>query len=393
VTRRPVILTVLLLAAAAIAGPTAPVAAQQEAPADASTSPVDAALVEWEKVATKSTALRMAALTRLAAFDDERVTVVLMEQLRAEGVSLQARRVLDLIALKPRGNIVPELRDLLTRPDAPPLLRQSTARAIGRQGNYGIDLLADIARNDDGKHDDALVTACELGLAAAADDRAWRALAALALRGGNNVQLRRLRLLDPARNVSAVTQARLKLVEDSDLALATAAWRGLAAEKNYKADRLLDDLIERVGANPPPPARADLVVGMAHVLPESAFPAFLRYASAGDSTTRGALRAAAPELGKNAALVRWLVTSGLDSDVPDERQVALAVLKHAPAASLQALLTKIRAGLKRPSRDTLEQAMALNELLAKDPTWKDDLLQLLRGNDAGVRTFALALLL
>src|SRR5262249_28127551 len=220
-SRAAAVLAVLL--ACAWAPPSAaqgPVGGAAAAPVDARAQrDVDAALAQWAKAKDGGEPERARALRRLAPCDDPRVTEALLDELDRAGVQPFAAQVLEAIGRRPRGNIVPKLRPVLLQDAAGEFVRRAAAVALGRQGSPGADLLPDCARGDlDVK--EAVRDAALDGLAAADDERAWRGLAPLALKGGTHQQLRVLRLLDPAKDIAAVTQVRLRLLHEGDAELA-----------------------------------------------------------------------------------------------------------------------------------------------------------------------------
>jgi hypothetical protein len=139
--------------------------------------------------------------------------------------------------------------------------------------------------------------------------------------------------------------------------------------------------------------RAELVTGLAAVMVAEHYDRFVALAAVDNAAVRAALRRVAPGLGQNAAFVSWLITDVLEREAPAERELALLVLHGAPAAALQPLLERVRRELRSRSRRSFELAIGLHGMLAKDPGWKDDLLQLARDGDATAKTTALSLLL
>jgi hypothetical protein len=317
----------------------------------------DAALAQWAKAKDGGEPERARALRRLAPCDDPRVTEALLDELDRVGMQPFAVQVLD---------------------------------AIGRQGNRGIDQLLDLARGDLDVKDAVRDVALD-GLAAADDERAWRGLASLALKGGAPQQLRVLRLLEPAKDIAAVTQVRLRLLHEGEAELAATAWRQLAQHGYADARDAFDALLDRIGRTPPAAARAELVAGLAPIVQPEQFADLLELAACADGAVQTALQRATPALGRNEAFVRWLTATGLERGDAAQRDVAFAVLRSAPAATVQPLLAKARAELAAHPTPLL--LTGLHDLLRADPAWKDDVLRHARGGDTAVRTTALALLL
>ncbi len=356
---------------------------------DAAAADVDAAISAFAAAAAPGPA-RAAALARLAAFDDARVTRILLDALQQASGEPFAVRVLDAIGERPRSGVIEPLAEVLQRAGAAEPTRAAAAAAIARQGNRGIDLLLDLVRAD-GTDADVRVASMR-GLAAAGDERAWRGLAPLALRGSTADRLIVLRLLDPAHGVAAVTQARLRLLQDSDPLLAAVAWRQLAGEGHAKARTAFEDLLERVGQSPSAAVRAELLQGLGHGLPADAYREFVRLAQDELPLVQTALRMVAGPLAADADFVRWLLAEVLDSKVASERKVALAIVAKAPVAVLQPLIDKVRAGLAHPTSESVDLALALGDLLAKDARWPDDVRRLLGAADPALRTAGFALL-
>ncbi len=365
----------------------APLAAQQRA------AEVDAALQAWEQASTKDEKERSAALAALAAFDDPRVTEALVAALKRFAKEPFGARVADAIGQKPRPQACPALENALKSKDASPALRNAVARALGKQGSRGIDLLVDVAQSELDTVTDAMRQASRAGLAASNEDRAWRGLAPLALKGSKVDQLSVLQLLAPAKGVKAVTQVRVKLLQESDDVLAATAWRQLAAEGYPRAGAALEDLVERMGSSPPPAARAELVQGMSAGLFGLAPEEFLRLAASPVGQVQAAVQSAASALAKDAGLLAFLVAAARERDDANERLVALTVVSKASVEALGPHIASIRAGLQKPTRDAVELALATMPALSKDPKWKDDVRRLLETSDPELRTTGLALLL
>jgi hypothetical protein len=104
------------------------------------------------------------------------------------------------------------------------------------------------------------------------------------------------------------------------------------------------------------------------------------------------LRALAPRIAKDAALVHFLATEGLEHEDPRHVQAAITMLRDAPASAVQPLLAKVRAALRDPKQRSLEFAVGMHDLLAKDPTWRQDLAALAASSDPQSRTVGLSLL-
>jgi len=353
-------------------------------------APADKALAAWNKA--KGTKQKNAALLRLGKLSDPRITDLLLSELERAGNGKYAVTVLRAINGHPRSEVLGPVRDVLERSSSPTSLKNSAAVALARQGNRAVDSLVAIASDD--RTEVKVYNACLHGLAAADDARAWRGLARFALRGSARSRLAVLELMDDCRDVRAVTQVRLKLLKDSDAAISATAWRQLAVQGHDRAVWAFDDLIEKHGRKPPVPVRVQLVAGLPYILERGHFECMLQLAASQSSTVRKELRAVASRLGKRADFVDWLLNSALQSSDAAEREVAMIVLKAAPATSVRGLVARVRKNLRKSTgRSSLDLVIALNDLLAKDPSWKDDLKGLANSRDAAVRTVGLSLLL
>lgn len=368
------------------AAPAAPV----EATATADT--VEQALARWQAAAAGQPGERGLALAKLAAFDDPRVTAILVDELAQARPGPLLDRAVSALGQRPRASALEPLRELLRRPLLSAALRNGCAVAIARQGNRGIDLLIELARADGERAEDAVRVAAANALAAVGDERAWRGLAPLALRGPVPERLAVLRLLEPARDVAAVTQARLRLLQDSDSQLAATAWRQLAQEGHPRARAGFEDLVERLGNALAVPVRVELVHGLGAGLWPDVHSTFVRLAADPAPALQVALRKVAPVLAQDAAFVRFLLTEVLRSEDEAERQVAVAIVAKAAPALVQPLLDGVRAGLQRPTKASIDAALALSALLAKDARWPDDVKRLLSATDPEVRTTGFQLL-
>ncbi len=350
---------------------------------------VDAALLRWDQLKSGDDAARIIGVNLLAPFDDARVTSILFDELERAGIKHAAVVILNAIAQKPRGNVVPKLRAVLFHEDADVFIRQACAVAIGKQGARGVDLLLDCVRGDAGSGNEVR-DASFLGLAAAADERAWRGLAPMALKGSPAQQLHVLQLLDPVADVDSVTHVRERLLEDNNPELAALAWRQMVQHKQKGASDAADGLLERLLPTPPVGARVNLVVGLAASLQPDHFAAFLTLASSDEPLVQAALPPCVVSLAKNEAFVKWLASTGLVGD-PAQRSLAFRILRAAPLASVMPLLTKARASLRPAKVETLDIALQLHGLLRSDPTWQADVLLLAQSPVAVIRTTGLSL--
>lgn len=89
----------------------------------------------------------------------------------------------------------------------------------------------------------------------------------------------------------------------------------------------------------------------------------------------------------------WLVQKGLEHDKPAARDAAKLLLLDAPLEVVQPVINRVRAAIRSGSKKSLDFAVGLHELLAKDPTWTSDLIKLATSPESGNRIVALSLLL
>ncbi len=351
----------------------------------------EAALQQWEKVRQGPEQGRFAVLSRLGRIDDPAVTAALLAEVgTAQGGYLDA--VIRAIGARPRPDAVRPLGEIVLADATPLYTRRNAASAIAAAGNLGIDWLLWALGEGSGKTTPPVRDACLQGLGASKDDRALRALATMALEGSPAQQLEVLRLLGGVRDVPAVTRARELLAGSKDDLLAATAVRQLGEERHGKADLLAAAVADRAGVDPPPAVRAELVQGLCALGASGAFPLLLRLAASEADAVRKACREAAAVVAKDPALIEYLCLQGLNATLPIERQAALRLLREAPPATVRPLVDKVRERLKRPNKADLDLAIGLHEVLAKDPSWKEQVLALARSSDAAIKTVGLDLL-
>jgi hypothetical protein len=351
------------------------------------------AIADYEraKQASGSEVLRARALMWLGAVEDDAVTDYLRSQLAEAGDGAHAAEIVAAIARVPRPALRQELCDTLQRRSASVRLRRAAARAIAQLGDRGVDLLIDYARGADVAtqvRDAAIVALIDSG-----SDRAHRGLAPLLLQGTASEQVEMLRRMEVVHGVYPVSAARIRLVKEGELLVAATAWRQLAAEGHERARSLTIDVLERLWEMPPPPVAAQLIGGIVRVRDRDLYPLLLRYGSIEGPVVRQAVRNAAPFAASDRPLIDWLVTKGLDSQKPGEREVAKLLLADAPADAVQPLLEKVRAELRSGRKKSLDLAISLHPVLARDPSWAADLLRLVESAETEVRVVGLSLLL
>ncbi|MBM4063599.1 MAG: VWA domain-containing protein, partial [Planctomycetes bacterium] len=389
----------LLAAALAFGGPGFPRA--QEPPVELPAAVlsiearIDKAIADYEAASSdpKQQARRNRALLWLGDLDHPRVTDYLAKELTAAGDSPFAAVVLQAIGRQARPQLQDAAMRVLRRDAAPFAARIAAANAIVRCGESGVDRLLDLVRSDDDTISDAARDFAVTALVQGGGGRALAGLAPRLLTGTQAERLRMLRRMDAAQGVAEVSLARIRLVAEGDEALAALAWRQLAAEGHPRARELTAQVLERQADEPPPAIAGDLVFGLCLVRLPEFYPAILRLGASTAAPVRNALRAVAPLAGKDPELVRFLATKGLENESPAVRDVALMLLREAPQDGVRPLLAKVRAALQKPNKRSLDLAVGLHDLLAKDPTWRTECALLAAAKEPEVRTVGLTLLL
>lgn len=360
------------------------------APAAAQESPLDKALAAYEKVRKQPEVQRIAAIQKLGDFAEPEATAVLVAEIRA-GKQPAASSAATALGKKPRAEAVDPLYEVL-QSTADDQLRRSCAAALGVQGNRGIDLLGELLAKSDSASAVQLRAAVLSGLAAAKQDRAWRLLAVASLQGRPAERLEVLRQLRGVKDMPAVDQARLRAAQDDDLLLAATGWRQLAEVSHARTAIVGDSLLLRAGEDPQPAVRAELVAGLGAALEPGRFEAFMQLASAGGSPVRDAVNGVAARATATAGFVPWLVTKGLGSPDKDQRELALRILRKAPADKVGPLVADLKPRLRKGDEKALEIAVGLQELLAKDKAFADECVVLAQSKDEQVCTAGLTML-
>ena len=336
-------------------------------------------------------ALRRRTLHWLGEVDHPAVTEYLRTELERTPLRAAAP-VLEAIGAVPRPVLQPAVWNaLLTAPSE--RVRRAAAATVARVGERGIDRLLEFVRDDTdeagaGRARDAAVRA----LIEHGGDRARRGLAPLLAEGPMEGRHTLLRRLEGVRGVGAIRRARIDLVADGDLATAALAWRQLAEEDPARAKALAIDVLERCLELPPPAVAADLVRGLVLVQDRDLYPALLRFGAVPGAAVRSALRDSAAAAAADRALIDWLIRTGIDSETPATREIARLLLREAPGDAVGPLLERVRKELRSASKASLDRAVALHPLLARDPSWRSDLRTLAESPRPDVRVVGLSLL-
>ncbi|MEO6593289.1 MAG: VWA domain-containing protein [Planctomycetota bacterium] len=355
---------------------------------------VQRAIADYEETAADpaKAPMRNRALIWLGEIDHATATDYLQKELTTAGSTPFAATVLEAIGKVPRPTLLDDVLAILHRKAAPVSVRNAAAVAIASLGDRGIDRLLELARGKDDASD-AVRDAATGTLVDSKHERALRGLAPVLLEGSMSDRLKLLRRMTSVHGVAPVSASRIKLVSDGDLDVAALAWRQLAEEKHDRAKGLTIDVLERVFDLPKASVAADLITGIVLVRDADFYPLLLRYGSVPGGVVQKALRAAAAGAAQDRALIDWLINTGLESAQPGARDAAKLLLQEAPIEAVQPLIAKVRKELRRGKSKSLDLAVGLHELLAKDPSWQDDLLGMLASNDVENRIVGLSLLL
>jgi len=390
---RPV-LTALLAAVAIV--PTRVFAQEIEPAVEVpSVSRARKAIADYEALrdAPRTDPRRRQALLWLGEVDDPEVTDCLQRELVAAGVTAAVVTVCEAIAKVPRPSLAQDLHAVLHGANASDAVRAAAAQTIASFGERGIDRLLEIVH---GPADATTARARDSALGAviaSGNDRALRTLAPMLLDGPMADRLKLLRRMDDVRGVFPIDAARIKLVGEATIDVAAVAWRQLAKTGHERARSLAIDMLERLVEEPRAGVAADLIGGIVLVHDPDLYPVLLRFGGVGGDVVRKALRAAAPDVAKDRALVEFLIAKGLESDKATSREVARLLLTEAPAEVFQPLLARLRPDVRAGKKKSLELAISLHELLAKDPSWRTDLVNLANSPDTAMKVVGLSLLL
>jgi hypothetical protein len=342
---------------------------------------------------TGKPAQKRKALLWLGEVDHAEATAFLQQELEAAADTAFATTVLEAVAKVPRPSLQADALAVLQRDSAPMAARIAAAAAILRMGDRPLDALLAMASAPENEVPLAQRNAVLAALADSKVDRALRGLVPLLLEGPWPARLALLRRLEDVHGLQPLSAARVKLAQEGDLETAAVAWRQLTVEKHERARALTIDVLERIVGEPRASVAAELVGGLVRVRDEDFYPALLRFGAMPGNVVRRALRAAAPAAAEDPALVKWLVTKGLDEPQPAQREAARVLLSEAPVEAVRPLIERIRADLRARKRSALDLAVNLHDLLAKDPTWTRDLAALAADADLEHRMLGLSMLL
>ena len=342
----------------------------------------------------KKAVQRQKAIVWLGEIDHPAASEFLQKELVAAGDGGFLVFVVEAIGKVARPALRPDLTAVLEREKAPMPARIAAAGAIARLGDRPMDDLIERVglppEQLPAPQRDAIVVALVQGKS----DRAARGLAPLLLKGPMPDRLRLLRQMEAVRGVPPVSAARVQLVRgEGDLETAAVAWRQLCVEEHDGAKGLAIDVLERIVGDPRPTVAAELIGGLVRCRDDELYPVLVRFGSIGGDAVRKALKAAAPAAAEDPALLKFLVAKGLDEGSPAAREAARLLLMAAPPEAVKPLVDRIRADLRAGKKRAIELAANLHEILAKDPSWREDLAKLAAGKDLEDRLLGLQLLL
>jgi|GEM_PF-3267650 len=366
-----------------------PAEAAQE---DALTAKVDEAIKDYEAVRkdAKKVAQRRRLLGWLGELDHPRATKYLQQELRRLARYSSGVDVVTAIRKLPRPTLRVDLQKALMRPDCYSSVRIALTAALVELGDEGVDWLFEQARG--AKNANARRGVIQ-GLARCDSARVRSELAQLITDGEH--EHRRYMLLNTAtiRGDEEIDRTRAQCVAEGNLVVAATAWRILAEQGNARALPLTLDVIERVYDVPDAVSAVELIRGLSAVGDADFYPALLRYGAVRGGGVKQALKTAARSAATKPDLIEFLIEEGLESDSSAERAAAKVLLSEAPVEALQPLVARMRKQLKRSRKNMLDEAAGLHELLAKDPSWIQDLASLAAASDLESRMLGLALLL
>jgi len=337
---------------------------------------------------------RQKAIVWLGEIDHPAAAEFLCTELAAAADGAFLVFVVEAIGKVARPDLRPDLTAVLEREKAPMPARVAAAGAIARQGDRPMDNLIERVGLPPEQLPEAQRDAIVMALVQSKSDRAARGLAPSLLKGPMPQRLRLLRQMDAVRGVPPVSAARVQLVRgEGDLETAAVAWRQLCVEEHDGAKGLAIDMLERIVGDPRPTVAAELIGGLVRCRDDDLYPVLIRFGGIGGDVVRKALKAAASEAAKDPALLKYLVTTGLDEGSPSSREAARLLLLAAPPEAVKPLVDRIRADLRAGKKRAIELAANLHEILAKDPSWREDLAKLASGADLEERLLGLQLLL
>lgn len=368
--------------------PPAPVAGQEPAEIDR----VDRAIADYEaaKQADQPEALRRRALLWLGELDDERVTNLLRSELKRTRNSEFAAIVLEAISRKPRPVLTGDAYRMLVRPSVVPAVQQAAASAVAASGEPGVTKLLELVRGDDPALGRARAAAIDALLARGGEPALRELVAMVAAESPKRLEI--LRELAAVRD-PGLDDLRVRLLREGDLLVAATAWHQLAALGDKRAGELAIDVLERLTEEVRSDVAGELIRGVVYVRVPDYYPVLLRMAAIDGPPVRAAIEASAAAVAQDHQLIAFLISKGLEDKRPAVVAASKVLLREAPPDAIQPLLTKVRAELRSLKKDDLDRIVEFQPILARDPSWRADLVALAAHRDPVVRTVGLSLLL
>lgn len=372
--------------------PAVPDASQPASEVDDVERRVDRAIADYEAALKDKDnhALRRRTLGWLGAIDHPRVSAYLAKDLARHVRYASGGWAIDAIGKVARPKLADKVFTAVTTPKAHASVVQGGVALLVDFGDAQVERLL---KHASGKADPSVRAALLRGLAATGSDEVADGLADMMAEGEHAERLFVVRYTTAMRDQQALDRARIRCVKEGNLQLSAAAWRVLAEQEHQRARRLTIDVIERVFDKPDATAAAELVRGLVFVDDRDFYPALLRFGAVRGRNVKLALERSAKRAATSERLLEFLVEEGLESDSAGERMVARTLLMEAPPEALATLVEKVRKQLRRSHKNVLETVSELHELLSKDPTWVQDVLQLASERDLDSRLIGMSMLL
>ena len=260
------------------------------------------------------------------------------------------------------------------------------------RGQRGVDDMLELVEDAESGATAAVKSAVVKALARSGDKRAHAGIATFLAENDNPVRLRLLRLIDGVRDAELLDRARIRCVRKGNLIVSATAWRQLATQGHKRAKLLTLDVLERVVDKPKPDAAVQLITGLVLVRDRDFYPALLRFGAVAGKPVSAALRKMAPEAAKDPELMRFLIEDGIDTEEPGQRKAAKLLLSQAPVEVIRPLVQRVRKQLRRNRKQVMETAAGLHEILARDPSWAQDVAALAAKSDLESRLLGLSML-
>lgn len=353
---------------------------------------IDKAIAAYEEVRKdpKKLSHRKRLLGWVGEIDHPRVTEYLKKDLKRYALIGAGEYSVDAIAKVKRPELKSALLNALKRANSNHRVRVKATCLLTSFGNNSCDDLIDYAAVvKNGKIRAALLE----GLSICESPRVHRELAQLILDGDHAYRRGMLVATRRAKGIRKIDEARVKCVKQGNLIVAATAWRLLVEQGHRRGKDLTVDVLERVYDKPDARSAAELVQGLVLVGDVDFFPALLRFGATRGNSVKQALHRVVDAAGKNADLIEFLIEEGIESESAGERLVAKTLLSKAPASAVAPLVARVRKQLKRNRKKVLESAAGLHDLLAKDPTWVQDLVGLAGSTDFESRMLGLSMLM